>query len=157
MNIEDVIFLWNSQADEFNQWDSLGIDEKFDFLLILLKGDHEQSDGIKLIKEERDRQIQKEGWTAEHDDKHINYELSLAAAVYALGAAVNNQDRSVMDTFGTTGTNYDIHKLWPFDRSFHKPESRLRDLIKAGALVAAEIDRLNRVIIVGTNPTNSRK
>ena len=44
MTIDDVILIWNSQADEFNQWDSLGMDEKFDFLLILLKKYHEQLD-----------------------------------------------------------------------------------------------------------------
>lgn len=38
--------------------------------------------GIELISEERQRQINVEGWTAEHDSEHVNNELALAAACY---------------------------------------------------------------------------
>lgn len=100
---------------------------------------------IAKIKKERERQQKVEGWSNEHDDRYINYELSKAAATYALGAAENNADRSVMDTFGTSGTNFSIHNLWPFSRTFHKPVSREKDLIKAAALIIAELERLSRI------------
>lgn len=36
--------------------------------------------GIDLIAAERQRQIEEEGWTPDHDDQHTNGELALAAA-----------------------------------------------------------------------------
>ena len=38
--------------------------------------------GIELIAEERHRQIEKEGWTPEHDDQHNAGDLVHAAAAY---------------------------------------------------------------------------
>ena len=86
--------------------------------------------GINLIKAERDRQQHVEGWTDEHDDKHVNNELALAAACYA-----------VPDVFSLG--------YWPstWDSSWYKSTTRIRDLVKAGALIAAEIDRLQRIEI----------
>jgi len=86
--------------------------------------------GINLIEAERERQIYREGWTEEHDDKHVNNELALAAACYA-----------VPDVFS--------QGYWPptWDLSWYKSTTRIRDLVKAGALIAAEIDRLQRIEI----------
>jgi len=86
--------------------------------------------GIELIEQERERQIHVEGWTSEHDDKHVNNELALAAACYA-----------VPDTFS--------QGYWPptWDLSWYKSTTRIRDLVKAGALIAAEIERLQRIEI----------
>jgi hypothetical protein len=91
------------------------------------------ADGIALIAAERRRQIEDEGWTPEHDDEHDNHELSEAAACYALGvpAAVSPANGARVP-------------LWPWDESWWKPGDRVRDLVKAGALIAAEIDRLQR-------------
>jgi hypothetical protein len=89
--------------------------------------------GIERIGAERKRQIEVEGWTAEHDDKWVNGELAEASATYASlphceGAFINWRK---------------LH--WPFDIEWYKPEeNRIRELEKAGALVAAEIDRLLR-------------
>lgn len=85
--------------------------------------------GIELIAEERQRQIEKEGWTSEHDAKHKNGELAHAAATYAM-----------TDLYGDYVPN-----TWPFEKSWYKPtpNNRIRELQKAGALIAAEIDRLN--------------
>lgn len=81
--------------------------------------------GIELIAEERQRQIEEEGWTAEHDKQWAAFELAEAAACYAHPFIMS--------------TNLE----WPFDKSWWKPsENRIRDLQKAGALIAAEIDRL---------------
>ena len=89
--------------------------------------------GIELIAEERQRQIEVEGWTPEHDDKHTCGELTDAAICYA-------------------STGYWRRRaplLWPknWEVKWWKPtpNDRIRELQKAGALIAAEIDRLNRI------------
>ena len=94
--------------------------------------------GIELIAEERQRQINVEGWTKEHDAKHDDGELANAAAYYAL----TDELISFMDA--DWGNDMHLH-IWPFDLKWLKrnPENRIRDLQKAGALIAAEIDRLN--------------
>lgn len=85
-----------------------------------------QSRGVELIAAERRRQIEAEGWTKEHDEQHRNGELALAAAAYA-----------VPDHLA------DIQMyLWPWGPEWYKPRDRLRNLVRAGALIAAEIDRL---------------
>lgn len=102
--------------------------------------------GIELIAEERQRQIEVEGWTPEHDDTHVKGEIANAAAVYAI------------DPMGGDASNI-VDTLWPWGREWLKischentsdnPKGRIRDLQKAGALIAAEIDRLQRVQSTG--------
>jgi hypothetical protein len=84
---------------------------------------------IEEIAAERQRQIEVEGWTPEHDAEHGNGELAEAAAAYALGYMAR-------DCHGDT--------IWPWDRSWWKPCDSRRNLIKAGALIVAEIERLDR-------------
>jgi hypothetical protein len=85
--------------------------------------------GLTLIAQERTRQMAREGYSAQHDAQHVGDELALAAAVYAVPASVRV----------TAG----MMRLWPFDWYFRpEPEDRVRELVKAGALIAAEIDRL---------------
>lgn len=96
--------------------------------------------GIELITEERQRQIEVEGWTPDHDDKHTGGELAAAAAVYAL-------PNEVRDYAFVEGEPYSVRDmLWPWKEAWLKlsPENRIRELQKAGALIAAEIDRLQR-------------
>ncbi len=40
--------------------------------------------GIERIAAERLRQIEKKGWTPEHDDEHDPEDLEMAAACYAI-------------------------------------------------------------------------
>lgn len=91
-------------------------------------------DGSQLIAQERQRQIQAEVFTAEHDDMHDAHQLVSAAAVYMLEAVYNGP--------AVAGTWY--AKFWPWDATWYKPKSTVRDLVRAGALIAAEIDRLQR-------------
>lgn len=93
--------------------------------------------GIQLISEERERQIKEEGWTLEHDIQHKNGELSNAAAYYAM----TDDLISFIDV--EWGNDMHLH-IWPFELKWLKrtPNNRIRDLQKAGALIAAEIDRL---------------
>lgn len=97
---------------------------------------------IDLITTERQRQIEDENYSQEHDDEHINGELAQAASCYAWPAP-----RPIV-----------VKKAWPWALEDWKPElfgvgadddekraARIRVLIKAGALLAAEIDRLLRL------------
>jgi hypothetical protein len=104
--------------------------------------------GIELIAHERERQIAVEGWNAAHDDSHQNYELSRAAASYAEyvhGRAWVYDEGNFGDYRVFPGVLFP--KDWPDDWSpdWFKPKSPVRDLVRAGALIAAEIDRLQRL------------
>lgn len=91
-----------------------------------------RSVGAAMIFHERLRQIDDEGWTAEHDDDHVDGELARAAASYAL-----------IDL--RPSTNW-LLELWPWGDGCWKPsDDPIRNLVMAGALIAAEIDRLQRL------------
>lgn len=90
--------------------------------------------GVELISVERERQMSQEGWTPQHDDQHSHGELALAGATYAL-------PRLLRAPYPQAG----LPDLWPFDDGWKpSPNDRVRELVKAGALIAAEIDRLQR-------------
>ena len=93
--------------------------------------------GVELIAEERKRQINKEGWASEHDADHAAGELADAAVCYAL-----NDDAKTF--INNAWGNDQWLNFWPFDLEWWKPtpNDRIRELQKAGALIAAEIDRL---------------
>lgn len=83
------------------------------------------------IAAERRRQIEVEGWAPEHDDLHRDGVLARAAACYAAPSYP-----LIGHTFLPMG--------WPWEQSWWKPTTRRRDLVKAGALIVAEIERLDR-------------
>lgn len=92
--------------------------------------------GAELIEAERLRQIHEEGFSAEHDDDHFEFELTRAAISYA-GAA-----RDAAEIGELPG----LDDLWPWGVEDWKPSLEpIRNLVKAGALIAAEIDRLQRL------------
>lgn len=98
--------------------------------------------GIELIAEERARQISVEGWTPEHDDKHDSGELAAAASCYARAG----QFASVWRPVGAVLCLDNAADFWPWSLDWWKPSTDpVRNLVKAGALIAAEIDRLQRV------------
>lgn len=83
--------------------------------------------GTDLIRQERTRQVDVLGWTEEHDKQHTNEQLADAAAFYA-----------IPERYG------EFLLFWPWDEPPNKSnKSRIRQLTIAGALIAAEIDRLN--------------
>lgn len=111
-------------------------------------------DGTSLaladIREERCRQMHAEGWTTEHDDGHRNGELALAAACYAMKAADDRPlQASVSVNFAgrwqPSGTFFISTLLWPWDVKWWKPRDRRSSLVKAAALLVAEIERLDRI------------
>lgn len=92
--------------------------------------------GLQLIVKERNRQIKIEGWTAEHDASHKEDELARAAACYA----IPNGYRGWLMYFKPIAL-FDF--LWPWSLKWWKPsDDRVKELAKAGALIAAEIDRI---------------
>jgi hypothetical protein len=95
---------------------------------------------------ERQRQVTGEGWTPEHDDKHTEYELARAASAYALRAAHDYR------------SDY-VREIWPWSGEWWKPTNRRRSLVKAGALILAEIERHDRAagltVETATDPAES--
>lgn len=83
--------------------------------------------GIEQITEERTKQIGKYGWPG-YDSMYTHKELLKAAQAY-LSACIFD---------GFVGRN-----SWPWDPKSFKDEGYVENLKKAGALIAAELDRLN--------------
>jgi hypothetical protein len=121
------------------------------------KGATNQRCGAELIAIERARQINEARWTSEHDDKHTKGQLAMAAVCYA------SVERVYVCREYANGTMY--RDPFPFDvrdkrflygerrnnwvneipdPSTYTKEERIDLLVKAGALIAAEIDRLRR-------------
>jgi hypothetical protein len=97
---------------------------------------------IEEIEAERERQKKADGWTPEHDDEqHANGDLARAAACYA------SPDRAFRAQ-EFAGRGYEPYwrygDLWPWADKWWKPKDRRRDLIRAAALIIAEIERLDR-------------
>jgi len=98
--------------------------------------------GIELIADERERQITQEGWTPEHDDCHRSGELNDAAIGYSQAAAYQARGESLAMIMSAVPAGM---IRWPWEDSWWKPSvDPVRNLTKAGALIAAEIDRLQR-------------
>jgi hypothetical protein len=110
--------------------------------------------GAEIITAERQRQVEEEGWTPEHDDKWGEGELVNAAVCYAQfaywGCVCNGEVRNMIRREWKPGYVHIRGEHWPFDASWWKPacgndiNGRILELAKAGALIAAEIDRLKR-------------
>jgi hypothetical protein len=96
--------------------------------------------GSELIAQERKRQINNEGYNDGHDDEHFTGELALVAAYYAMSEEQRLEELSKSDDPKEPPTGF------PWDNEYWKPtpDNRIRELVKAGALIAAEIDRLQR-------------
>jgi len=99
---------------------------------------------IDEIAVERRRQIEAEGWSTEHDDQHTTREMAEAAACYTTYYADMGY---VFHTYGQERyqSGGAFPGAWPWDKSWWKPKSPRRDLIRAAALIAAEIERLDRM------------
>ena len=104
---------------------------------------------IDDIAAERLRQVHQEGWSEQHDDTHTLGEMAEAAAAYAVRAADNNEvfaalGRRPLHAKSNAGYVTLSGLLWPWDRRWWKPTNPRRDLVKAAALIVAEIERLDR-------------
>ncbi len=121
------------------------IDERFSKKLEADRPDPEQptSAAYQILREvaaERLRQIVEEGWTPQHDDDEHGYDdLARAAACYALPAYL----RDVVMR-GCYGSKKLWRWLWPFTEDWWKPKDQRRDLIRAAALLIAQIEQVDR-------------
>lgn len=98
------------------------------------KPEHPLSRGASRITAERVRQVIGEGWTIEHDDEHTDGSLRVVAATLA----VEGTDAIVVDP-DERGSDQD-----PWGLISKHAGDEIRRLEIAGALIAAEIDRLLR-------------
>lgn len=108
----------------------------------------ETKTGVELITAERQRQREK--WTKQHDDTHGDGALAVAAACYAMPKRLYVQEDTARGPW--------FVDPWPWHGQFDRRRrqanypnaipteggARVRMLVKAGALIAAEIDRLQR-------------
>lgn len=84
--------------------------------------------GVSLIAAERTRQVEEKGFDEIHDADHDTYEFVSAAAVY-IGCYEGVPKE-------------ELFALWPWDRhSLHPEKDNVKNLVKAGALIAAAIDK----------------
>lgn len=88
--------------------------------------------GIELIADERKRQIETEGFTSQHDELWLKGQLAIAACCYARPESKDKENPPFE---------------FPWDGTWWKPtpDDRVRELVKAGALIAAEIDRIQNI------------
>jgi len=102
-------------------------------------------DVIEEIAAERRRQVEVEGWAADHDDhEHFDGQLAIAAGCYAIFAGGR---RDMTRSYEPGDSAEDLHYVprgWPWHRKWWKPKNPRRDLIRAAALIVAEIERLDR-------------
>jgi hypothetical protein len=92
------------------------------------------SKAIEDVVTERNRQVVEEGYGSAHDDEHVG-DLANAGAAYAANAGDHLQGF-------TESTAY--RELWPWDSKYWKPKNPRRDLVRAAALIIAEIERIDR-------------
>lgn len=127
------VCLHKTLAEEKRAKEIERLSKKLKDLYAKYNGKPDPRTGVELIAEERKRQIEKEGWTEEHDSEHNREELSILAMLYACPVKYRHMlnPRSWFKTMD-----------WSF--SWWKPTDRIKELQKAGALIAAEIDRLKQ-------------
>ena len=100
------------------------------------------------ISAERQRQIEKEGFSFEHDDRHDRGELVAAALAYATHAMIIAKLRAdgyPPEEIAAKDAEAPLPAFWPWAPEWWKPKGQRRDLERAGALILAELERLNRV------------
>lgn len=90
----------------------------------------------RSICDERIRQVVEERWNAESDDQHHTGAMAMAAACYALASVASVSDETEPGL---------LQRLWPWARRWWKPRSARENLVRAGALIVAEIERLDRL------------
>lgn len=100
-----------------------------------------ESQAQQDVVAERQRQIKSEGCTPEQDDHYTDGELAAAACCYAYHGF------SRQWLFNQDAENYRAYahnSYWPWKESWWKPKSPRQDLVRATALLLAEIERLDR-------------
>lgn len=95
------------------------------------------TDAARDVLAERSRQVEAEGWTPEHDDEHRDHSMAIAAACYSLA--------DVRAALAVETVRVDELWLWTgWDSSWFKPKDKRRNMVRAAALLLAEIERIDR-------------
>ncbi|MDQ5902966.1 MAG: hypothetical protein QG672_553 [Pseudomonadota bacterium] len=97
------------------------------------------SQAVLDVAAERRRQIEAEGCTTQHDDANPAGVMSVAAGCYALSAGY------ALALAGGDTSTCPAPEAFPWDDAWWKPTTSRRDLVKAAALILAEIERLDRM------------
>lgn len=106
------------------------------------RADDDNGEGVLALVGERFRQITEEGYDSRHDDIHDLAELATAGLCYASLAQVQALALAADEEFTMSP---EPPPSWPWDKEHWKPSlNPQRNLEKAGALFAAEWDRLER-------------
>jgi hypothetical protein len=113
-----------------------------ELVIRLREENREMKTGVELITDERQRHFDEEGWTPEHDDEHSGGSMVEAAVCYAL--------------YGEGEMAHVVPRYWPWDEVWWKPSTYKRNLVKAGALIAAELDRVIRSGVDGRGEPSFR-
>lgn len=105
----------------------------------------EVTEAARDVLTERRRQVTVEGWTPEHDAAHDCGELARAAACYALhaGSRYAWSHEAYQASTPHEGNPQTENSLWPWDQNWWKPKNPRRDLVRAAALIIAEIERID--------------
>ena len=96
---------------------------------------------LHLIMAERIRQQTEEGYAPAQDDKHTEGQLALLAAAYALTSRSQRGELYSLAHIEST-----LFKAYGWRI---KPKDPIRDLVRAGALILAELERRLRAEAVG--------
>ena len=102
-----------------------------------MPGEVKLAKALEDVLAERRRQIEVEGWTPEHDDEHTSGEMAQAAACYAVSSTMT-RELPALDM---------VTSVWPWSLDWWKPKGRRTDLIRAAALIVAEIERIDRAAL----------
>jgi len=95
------------------------------------------STALSDVIDERHRQINKKGYTPQHDNDHDAGELAGAGSAYALNASCQ-----LYPYYNLPLDEKPDSFTW--DDSHWKPKSPREDLVRAAALLIAEIERIDR-------------
>ncbi|MBG4448676.1 hypothetical protein I5F71_03050 [Pseudomonas aeruginosa] len=131
--------VWHWQGDGGDHLESLCcpvVIEPADLLAMHASSDQPLNKAAGDVLAERRRQVEAEGWTPEHDDQHDTGDMAAAAACYAMFEAKASYN------FDPDGPQ--TRWPWPWDMKWWKPRSHRENCIRAGALILAEIERLDR-------------
>lgn len=107
---------------------------------------------IDMVGAERIRQITAEGFTTDHDDQHADGVLARAGACYAMnaGKAAQYEERHEIRMLPADYARSPMPAEWPWALDWWKPKTQMQDLLRAAALILAEIERRLRQEPVST-------
>lgn len=102
---------------------------------------------LEDVAAERRRQIEAEGFPLEKDDRYRRGQLVQAALCYGINAVTRAgllHDGVSPEQIERVNAQAAVPRSWPWGKEWWKPTGHRRVLVKAAALLIAEIERLDR-------------